>query len=156
MPTRINPWSLVFVVILAYWLFTLFGGSNTARTTIPYSDFIAYVEQGKVARVILQEGRINGFFKAPERIQVGNATETTDRFTVIALPPGFSDPQFTNLLRQNGVEITNRPPSIWPQLLYTLIPVLALIAFWWFFFMRSQGGGRTGHAVWAEPGPPVR
>ena len=139
MPTRINPWSLILVVILAYWLFTLFGGGNNTRTSIPYSDFINYVEQGKVARVILQEGRINGFFKAPERIQVGNTTETTDRFTVIALPAGYSDPQFANLLRQNGVVIENRLPSIWPQLLYTLVPVAALIAFWWFFFMRSQG-----------------
>jgi cell division protease FtsH len=140
LPTRINPWSLLVVFILAYWLFTLFGGGNNARTSIPYSDFITYIEQGKVARVILQEGRINGFFKAPERIRVGNNTETTDRFTVIALPAGYSDPQFTNLLRQNGVVIENRLPSIWPQLLYTLLPIAALIGFWWFFFMRSQGG----------------
>ncbi|RIH89037.1 ATP-dependent zinc metalloprotease FtsH 3 [Meiothermus luteus] len=139
MPTRINPWSLVLVVILAYWLFTLFGSSNT-RSNISYTDFLTYVEQGKVARVILQEGRINGFFKAPERVRVGNSTETTDRFTVIALPSGYTDPQFTQLLRQNGVVIENRPPSIWPQLLYTLVPILVLIGFWWFFFMRAQGG----------------
>lgn len=139
MPTRINPWSLVLVVILAYWLFTLFGSSNT-RSSISYTDFLTYVEQGKVARVILQEGRINGFFKAPERVRVGNSTETTDRFTVIALPSGYTDPQFTQLLRQNGVVIENRPPSIWPQLLYTLVPILVLIGFWWFFFMRAQGG----------------
>jgi len=139
LPTRINPWSLVLVVILAYWLFTLFGSSNT-RSNISYTDFLTYVEQGKVARVILQEGRINGFFKAPERVRVGNSTETTDRFTVIALPSGYTDPQFTQLLRQNGVVIENRPPSIWPQLLYTLVPILVLIGFWWFFFMRAQGG----------------
>ncbi|MCS7058342.1 MAG: ATP-dependent zinc metalloprotease FtsH [Meiothermus sp.] len=139
MPTRINPWSLVLVVILAYWLFTLFG-SSTTRSSITYTDFLNYVEQGKVARVILQEGRINGFFKAPERIRVGSSTETTDRFTVVALPSGYTDPQFTQLLRQHGVVIENRPPSIWPQLLYTLVPILVLIGFWWFFFMRAQGG----------------
>ncbi|MDW8482563.1 MAG: ATP-dependent zinc metalloprotease FtsH [Meiothermus sp.] len=139
MPTRINPWSLVLVVILAYWLFTLFG-SSTTRSSITYTDFLNSVEQGKVARVILQEGRINGFFKAPERIRVGSSTETTDRFTVVALPSGYTDPQFTQLLRQHGVVIENRPPSIWPQLLYTLVPILVLIGFWWFFFMRAQGG----------------
>ncbi|RDI95826.1 ATP-dependent metallopeptidase FtsH/Yme1/Tma family protein [Meiothermus sp. QL-1] len=139
MPTRINPWSLVLIAILAYWLFTLFGSSNP-RSTITYTDFLTYVEQGKVARVILQEGRINGFFKAPERVRVGNTTETTDRFSVVALPAGYTDPQFTQLLRQHGVVIENRPPSIWPQLLYTLLPILLLIGFWWFFFMRAQGG----------------
>lgn len=140
MPTRINPWFIVAIILAAYWLFTIFGGATNARTSIPYSDFIAFVEQGKVARVVLQEGRINGYFKAPERIQVGEAVETTDRFTVVALPPGFADPQFARLLLQHGVEITNRPPSIWGQVLFALLPILLLIAVFWFFFMRSQGG----------------
>ncbi len=127
------------MVILAYWLFTLLGGNNT-RTSVSYTDFIAYVEEGKIARVVLQEGRITAYFKAPQRISVGNTTETTDRFTVVALPSGYTDLELIQLLRKNGVEITNRPPSIWGPLLYSLLPIAALIAFWWFFFMRAQGG----------------
>lgn len=141
MPKRINYWFLIAIIIAAWWLFTIFvGANNAARATISYSNFIAFVEQGKVARVVLQEGRIYGYFKVPERIQVGEAVETIDRFTAIALPAGFADPQFTSLLRQHGVEITNRPRGIWGQVLLALLPILVLIAVFWFFFMRSQGG----------------
>ena len=140
LPTRINPWSLVIIVILAYWLFSLFGGGNNNRSTVSYSDFIGYVEQGKVQRVVLQEGRINGYFKAPERIQIGNRTLTTDNFAVTALPAGFSDTQLIPTLRKAGVEISNRQAALWPQLVLSFLPVLLLIGFWWFFFMRSQGG----------------
>jgi len=139
LPTRINPWSLVILVILAYWLFSLFGGGGN-RNTVSYSDFVQYVEAGKVSQVLLEEGRISGRFKAPERIQVNNKTLTTDRFTVTALPAGFSDTQLIPTLRQNGVEISNRQASVWPQLLFSLLPVLLLFGFFWFFFMRSQGG----------------
>ncbi|MCL6528281.1 MAG: ATP-dependent zinc metalloprotease FtsH [Thermaceae bacterium] len=140
MPTRINPWSLVVIVILAYWLFSLLGGGIGSRPSLPYSDFINYVQEGKVAKVVLEEGRISGTFKAPERITTGNTTVTTTTFSLPALPAGFSDPQFTELLQQHKVEIVTRQASIWPQLLLSFLPILLLIGFWYFFFMRTQGG----------------
>jgi len=140
LPTRINPWSLVIVVILAYWLFSLLGGGFGNRPNISYSDFMQYVQEGKVARVVLEEGRISGNFKAPERITVGNSTVTTGSFSLPALPQGFNDPQFTQLLRQQNVEVVTRQASIWPQLLVSFLPILLLIGFWYFFFMRAQGG----------------
>jgi len=140
LPTRINPWNLVIVVILAYWLFSLLGGGFGNRPSLSYSDFISYVQEGKVARVVLEEGRISGTFKAPERITSGNNTVTTTNFSLPALPTGFNDPQFTQLLRQQGVEVVTRQASIWPQLLFSFLPILLLIGFWYFFFMRSQGG----------------
>ncbi|MDX2006226.1 MAG: ATP-dependent zinc metalloprotease FtsH [Meiothermus sp.] len=140
MPTRINPWSLLIVVILAYWLFTLFSGGATNRPTVSYSDFISYVTTGRVTEVRLSEGRISGTFREPQRITSGNRETTTTEFTVVALPSGFSDPQFTALLRENQVEIRNVPPNwlqVWGPI---LLPILLLIGFWYFFFMRAQGG----------------
>lgn len=141
MPTRINPWSLLIIVILGYWLFTLLGGANSNSPAVSYSDFINYVQNGKVERVVLQEGRISGKFTEPQRISSGNREVTTDSFNLPALPQGFNDPQFTQMLRDKNVQVITKQTSIWPQLLFsTLLPILLLGGFWYFFFMRAQGG----------------
>ena len=138
MPTRINPWTLVILVIAGYWLFTLFSGGN--QPTVSYSDFRQYVSEGKIARVILEENRITGVFKVPERITTGGGTSTVSRFSLPTLPSNVRDDELIPLLQQNNVEVITRSPSIWPQVIGIFAPVILLMAFFWFFFMRSQGG----------------
>lgn len=138
MPTRINPWTLVILVIAGYWLFTLFSGGN--QPTVSYSDFRRYVSEGKIARVILEENRITGVFKVPERITTGGGTSTVSRFSLPTLPSNVRDDELIPLLQQNNVEVITRSPSIWPQVIGIFAPVILLMAFFWFFFMRSQGG----------------
>lgn len=138
MPTRINPWTLVILVIAGYWLFTLFSGGN--QPTVSYSDFRRYVSEGKIARVILEENRITGVFKVPERITTGGGTSTVSRFSLPTLPSNVRDDELIPLLQQHNVEVITRSPSIWPQVIGIFAPVILLMAFFWFFFMRSQGG----------------
>ena len=138
LPTRINPWTLVILVIAGYWLFTLFSGGN--QPTVSYSDFRQYVSEGKIARVILEENRITGVFKAPERINNGGGTTTVSRFSLPTLPSTVRDDELIPLLERNNVEVVTRSPSIWPQVIGIFAPVILLMAFFWFFFMRSQGG----------------
>ncbi|RIH82288.1 ATP-dependent zinc metalloprotease FtsH [Calidithermus terrae] len=139
MSTRINPWTIVIVLLLGYWLFSQFGGSGN-RATLSYSEFLSYVEQGKVQTVVLEEGRISGQFKVPERIDVGGRTVVERRFSLPSVPREFADQNLIPLLKQQGVEVVTRQASIWPQLLLSFLPILLLIGFWYFFFMRAQGG----------------
>jgi len=137
--TRINPWTIVIVLLLGYWLFSQFGGSGN-RATLSYSEFLSYVEQGKVQTVVLEEGRISGQFKVPERIETGGRTVVERRFSLPSVPREFADQNLIPLLKQQGVEVVTRQASIWPQLLFSFLPILLLIGFWYFFFMRAQGG----------------
>ncbi|RIH85658.1 ATP-dependent zinc metalloprotease FtsH [Calidithermus roseus] len=139
MSTRINPWTIVIVLLLGYWLFSQFGG-NSSRATLSYSEFLSFVEQGKVQSVVLQNGRISGEFKAPERIELGGRSVVERRFSLPSVPREFADQNLIPLLREQGVRVFTREDSIWPQLLLSFLPILLLIGFWYFFFMRAQGG----------------
>jgi cell division protease FtsH len=137
--TRINPWTIVIVLLLGYWLFSQFSGGGS-RVTLSYSEFLSYVEGGKVQTVVLEEGRISGEFKVPERLEVGGRSVVERRFSLPSVPREFADQNLIPLLRQQGVKVVTRQASIWPQLLISFLPILLLIGFWYFFFMRAQGG----------------
>lgn len=138
MPTRINLWTVVILVILGYWLFTLFSGSG--QPAVSYSEFKAYVTEGKVERVILEESRITGIFKAPERVDTGNGTRVTSRFILPPLPQNVQDRDLIPLLEQNKVELVTRAPAQWLNFLYFFGPTLLFLALFYFMFMRNQGG----------------
>ncbi len=138
LPNRINPWTIVLLVILGYWLFTAVNGSTQPKLT--YTEFRRFVAEGKVAEVVVEDTRIVGVFKTPERLERGGATTTTKRFVVTLPPPQVGDPDLLNFLEENGVQVAIKSPSFWPQFLIYFAPTLLLIAFFWYFFMRSQGG----------------
>lgn len=138
MPTRINLWTVVILVILGYWLFTLFSGSG--QPTVSYSEFKTYVTEGKIERVILEESRITGIFRAPERVNSGTGTRVTSRFIVPPLPQNVQDRDLIPLLEQNKVELVTRAPAQWLNFLYFFGPTLLFLALFYFMFMRNQGG----------------
>src|SRR5207237_4643711 len=56
-----------------------------------------------------------------------------------------NDPEMIPILRRNVPQFTVNPPQVfWKNLLYSVMPVLLLIAFFWFFVYRGvqQGGGK--------------
>ncbi len=138
MANRINPWSIVLLILLGYWLFTQVG--TQAAPKVSYTEFKQLVAEGKVARVVLDDARVVGTLKAPERLPTPTGSATTKRFTVDLPPPQVADRELLPFLEKNGVNVITKSPSIWPQLLIYLGPTLLLIVFFWFFFMRSQGG----------------
>ncbi|MER3535919.1 MAG: cell division protein FtsH [Thermus sp.] len=134
MANRINPFNLILVILLGWLLYTTFSGPPVP--TLSYTDFRAYVQAGKVEEVTLEETRILGRMKAPERLgdRIGH------RFQVPLPPAQVQDPELLRFLEANGVRIVTKAPNPWPQILIYAAPTLILIAFFWFFFMRAQGG----------------
>ncbi|MBI3306856.1 MAG: ATP-dependent zinc metalloprotease FtsH [Candidatus Omnitrophica bacterium] len=56
-----------------------------------------------------------------------------------------NDPELMPLLRKNVPQFTINPPQVfWRNLVYSVLPVLLLIGFFWFFVYRGvqQGGGK--------------
>jgi cell division protease FtsH len=131
-PTSAMWYVLGFLLLLALgqaFVFTFQSGQ-----TIPYSEFKAFVRDGKVQEVVVAEDRIRGQLKqAPQ--PKGSRT-----FTAIRI----EDPKLLEELESHGVKYTGEVASRWvTEVLGWVIPLVFLIALWTFFF-RRMGGAEGG------------
>jgi len=122
-------WLIIGLLLVA--LFNLFQGSGdqSGQQSIPYSDFVAAVDQGRVSDVTMKGNQISGNF------QDGRSFSTY-------APPGSDVVQ---RLTDADVGISAEPddsnmPSIF-SILLSWFPILLLIAVWIFFMRQMQGGG---------------
>lgn len=116
------------ITLMMIMLYNLFNQQQMAETTISYSEFLAMVEDERVAEVTIQ----------------GQELTVTDinrnRFKVF-IP---EDPELIQILRQKGVVINAKPPAESPWYMSVLVswfPMLILIGVWIFFMRQMQSGG---------------
>ena len=109
-------------------LYNLFNQQHLAETNISYSEFLAMVENERVADVVIQ----------------GHELYVTDlsrnRFKVYA--PEDSD--LIKILREKGITINAKPPAESPWYMSVLVswfPMIVLIGVWIFFMRQMQSGG---------------
>ena len=123
-------WVVLFLLILA--LFNLFSGGQATMSSraLAYSDFLAQVDKGEVARVT-----IDG-----ERVEV--VTQDNQRYVTVK-PQGEV---LTDRLVAKGVVVSAEPQeeSGIMSMISLWLPFLVLIGVWIFFMNRMQGGGRGG------------
>ena len=126
---NIALWTII--VLLLFALFQLFQApsSRTAQVGIPFSDFLAEVENGQVREVTIKGDNLSGFYGD------GRAFRTY-------MP---NDPQLVERLHKKGVTIKAVPaddgsPSLF-QILISWFPMLLLIGVWIFFMRQMQSGG---------------
>ena len=126
-----NPLLRIGLVVLA--TFTLMQlvpnpGAQPAPATVPYSEFLAAVEEGQVQRVTIEGRRIVG--------------QRQDGRPFTSYAP--DDPGLVGDLLDAGVVFDSRPepePGILGRLLVSLLPFLLLIGVWVWFLRRQMGGG---------------
>jgi len=123
-------WLVLFLLILA--LFNLFSGSgNTLQSKpIPYSEFVAAVNEGTVSDVTLDGENVR--------------YRGDDGMNYVTIKP--EDAKVTDLLIEQGipVEAEAQEQSGFQAFILTLAPFLLLIAVWIYFMNRMQGGGKGG------------
>ncbi len=123
-------WVIIGLLFLA--LFNLFSGSGgrTGQATIPYSEFIADVDQGRVSEVTVDGQVITGSYG-----QGGGTFQTY----------APNDPNLVERLTNHGVRFTVKPPEegMHPLLsiLASWLPFIILIGIWIFFMRQMQSGG---------------
>ena len=124
-------WSGIFLALLL--AVSMFGSrSESAGSSIPYSDFRAKVAEGSVAEVQVGEERIAGRMKNGES------------FTTIPIPNDTGLPQ---LLTENRVKYAGRAPDEPNLLLYILIqalPFMLILGVAFFALRQMQKGGGSG------------
>jgi cell division protease FtsH len=120
----------VIIALLIFALFNLFQSSNQQmdQSSVPFSDFIAAVEEGSVQDVVIQDNTVTGTYRDGRKFH--------------SYTP--NDPNLIQTLREKGVKITAVPKddsvSIF-SILISWFPMLLLIGVWIFFMRQMQGGG---------------
>ncbi len=127
---NLSLWLVIGLVVV--FLFNLFNKPQTNVQEITYSDFLNYVEQGKVAKVVIQNEKVDGVFENQQKFRT-------------AIP--YQDKDLIPELKRKKVTIQVKPVEETPWYLTLLIswfPMLLLIGVWIFFMRQMQtGGGRA-------------
>jgi cell division protease FtsH len=122
-------WIVIAVVLMS--VFNNFGANSQRVPTVPYSEFLRYVEDGSVEQVVFDNetrsirGRRNGE-------------------TFVTYNPETENTALIGTLERNKVSIEASAPkqqSFLLQLFISSFPILLLIAVWVYFMRQMQGAG---------------
>jgi cell division protease FtsH len=119
-------WLVISLVMIM--LFNMMTQKDREQKAIPYTAFLAAVEEGRITEVVIQGSNIEGQF--------------TDKTRFKTFAP--NDPELIGHLTKKGVAIEARPDedrSFWVTLFVSWGPILLLIAVWIFFMRQMQSGG---------------
>ena len=116
------------ITMMMIMLYNLFNQKQLAETNINYTEFLAMVENGRVAEVVMQ----------------GQELFVTDinrnRYKVFSPQDG----DLIRILREKGISINAKPPAESPWYMSVLVswfPMIVLIGVWIFFMRQMQSGG---------------
>jgi cell division protease FtsH len=127
--------NLVLWLVIAAVLLTVFNNFNTEPESkgLNYSEFVSEVQDGRVAKVVIDGYSIQGIRRNGERFET--------------VRPALQDPKLVDDLIANKVVIEGKRPeqqSVWTQLLVAAFPILIIVAIFMFFMRQMQGGGGKG------------
>ncbi len=125
-------WLLIFGVIIAMW--SVFKTATVGTKEVPFSEFLASVEGGEVADVMIKGQEIMGNYK--ERPAPG---ANYPDFKTYA--PAYD--RLVDILRENGVAVNVKDmrESAWLALFISWGPILLLIVLFVVFMRQMQQGG---------------
>ncbi len=119
-------WLVISLVMIM--LFNMMTQQGRDLKPVPYTTFLAALEEGEVVDVTIQGSNIKGTYSD------GSAFKTY----------APDDPDLISQLREQGVAIEAEPDesnSFWMSVLVSWGPILLLIAVWIFFMRQMQSGG---------------
>jgi len=139
----------LFVLVL---IFNLVTAALREGTTIQYSEFKTYLDQGRVSEAVIGTDTIRGKYQDPSNNLVPFNTIKVD------------DPDLTKQLTAQRVKFSGEVQNRWmTDVLGWILPLIVLIALWTFFFRRMSGaeGGimsfaRSRAKIYAEDDVKVR
>ena len=119
-------WMVLVAIGVLVWNFSAKFQRN--ETGASFSEFVAWVDSGQVARVVITGNEITGI------------TKTNESFRTVA-PPQYEG--LANRLIERNVIVDAKEPagSPWVTVLSYWAPILLMIGFWVFFMRQVQSGG---------------
>lgn len=125
---NIGYWVAAFFALAGFqYLYT----AATQVAQVPYSQFMTYLEQGRIAQVAVSDRFIQGTFTEPID---GRQMFVTTRV----------EPDLARELREHGITVTGQIESTFLRdLLSWVVPVLLFVGIW-MFALRRMGAGLGG------------
>jgi cell division protease FtsH len=123
-------WAIIILLVISVVSLTNRTSDTPTAETIPYSQFVREVDDGKITRVTMEEDVIMG--------ETGGA-----RFRTIAP----NDPDLVRRLTDKGVQFTVKEQpqtSLFVRILINLAPFLILGLIWYFVMRNLQNGAGRG------------
>jgi len=146
-PRSRNPFiAWILFIFLAFMAYQLYNQTRPTEVEISYSRFLREIEAGNIARVEIVERQVKGELVRPTTIAQDDRDVSFHRFTTW-LP--FEDPDLLDVIEEKspGAEIAGQPPSTnWGGILFSVLPLAVIIAFWVFIMRSMRGGAGPGKA----------
>jgi len=126
-------WVLLIVVLFFASKFLINGG-NSAPETIPYSQFLSYIDQKEFTSVIIKPqdsltSVLIGTLKNGKQVQARSLSFST---------------VLEDKLAQSGITYDIQPSSsIFTTLLWNIVPWIVTMLIWWFLMQRMLGGASS-------------
>ena len=140
-PRPFMNWRLLIPLLLIFFLVPMlinFLQGGNAGQEISYTRFRQLVEQGGIARVVIQGEKLTG---TPAGGAAVDTLRSSGQYTTYV--PSFGDPELLPLLRDNGVEVITQAADQ-PSFLGVVLSILPYVFLVWIFFalfrnIRGQG-----------------
>jgi cell division protease FtsH len=129
---NLGVWLVIALAMV--FLFNTFKTQKVEQAEVPFSEFVASVDAGRVKEVVIRGQEITGKY-----VETG-AKDAKKQFRTYAP----DDPDLVKNLRTKNVRITAKPLDENPwymTLLVSWLPMLLLIGVWIFFMRQMQAGG---------------
>jgi cell division protease FtsH len=140
-PSKLPFWQdprfnwIAYLILASLLLFLWQNSQETAQLELPYNQFLEYVEQGRVEKVVVSDKRISGVLK-PEP-----PADKPKSFITVPL----WDNQLAEKLKAHGVEFVVRPETTnWIAYFFFSWVLPLVLLFWlWNFMAQRMAGGRS-------------
>jgi cell division protease FtsH len=125
--SRFNIWFAI-IAIVGVLLLNIFLAQTREVEVVPYSEFQQWLEQGKVAEVVVSDQSIRGTLKEP--LPDGKRQFRTTRV----------EPDVAETLKRYNVEFRGEVESTWLRdILSWIVPALVFVGIWLFMLRRIAG-----------------
>ncbi|MBU2550137.1 MAG: ATP-dependent zinc metalloprotease FtsH [Proteobacteria bacterium] len=119
----------IWYIILAFWAIMLIQNVITQAYKVqhlPYSDFLAALDSGRIVELAITQNRIQGKMKTPE------GGDKLQEFTTVRV-----DPELSDKLEKHNIKFTGVIEStFFRDLLSWIVPILLFMGVWYYFFRR--------------------
>lgn len=153
---KVSPW-LIYGGILLIFLAINFvaGGSNwNDPKPISLSNFYKYLDKGEVNKVVFNKSTAEVFLKPDALKEKVHEKVQKDIFDKPNKGPHYTVQTGNSEVFQKRLEearavgkindYDSQQDGIWGELLFTLLPILVIVALWIFMMRRMSGGGAGG------------
>jgi len=131
LPRPMSPIWLGAAVFLALLLVNVVSSALHDGHVLQYSEFKTLLHQGQITDVTIDADNVRGKYL--------DGAGHEQAFSAVRV----EDPKLDEELEAKGVHFTGELPSRWPDILFWVLPLLLIVAFW-SFFLRRMGGAEGG------------